>query len=406
MSYEILLLGIALLIAIGILLHHPSKTLGIPSLLIFMGVGLALGNGEFDFVYDNLAVTSMVGAVALNIIVFVGGINTSNESIKLAYKEGGVLSTFGVLFTTLILAALLYPLTEWSLVICLLFAAIVSSTDAAAVFSILESKKLKLKEKTDTVLEFESATNDPVALVMVVILTGIALAPEKAISGWEIAQTLLIQLGAGIIIAYLVGRLAVYLLNTIHLEEYGLIPVFVLASFIIAAYGSDLAGGNILIASYVVGVVIGNGIKRGREVNKHFFNSLSWLAQSLMFIILGLQIFPQTLFSVFFLSLIPAALLMFVARPLAVQLCYLPFRKASWRKRLFISSIGLKGATPIVFSLIPAAAGVEGAIELVHMVFFIVLFSILLQGGAIEPLANKLKLNNKANPAKGQLKEK
>ena len=175
------------------------------------------------------------------------------------------------------------------------------------------------------------------------------------------------------------GRLAVYLLNTIHLEEYGLIPVFVLASFIIAAYGSDLAGGNILIASYVVGVVIGNGIKRGREVNKHFFNSLSWLAQSLMFIILGLQIFPQTLFSVFFLSLIPAALLMFVARPLAVQLCYLPFRKASWRKRLFISSIGLKGATPIVFSLIPAAAGVEGAIELVHMVFFIVLFSILLQ---------------------------
>ncbi|BAJ03611.1 potassium/proton antiporter [Shewanella violacea] len=401
MSYEILLLGIALLIAIGILLHHPSKTLGIPSLLIFMGVGLALGNGEFDFVYDNLAVTSMVGAVALNIIVFVGGINTSNESIKLAYREGGVLSTFGVLFTTLILAALLYPLTEWSLVICLLLAAIVSSTDAAAVFSILESKKLKLKEKTDTVLEFESATNDPVALIMVVILTGIALAPEKAISGWEIAQTLLIQLGAGIIIAYLVGRLAVYLLNTIHLEEYGLIPVFVLASFIIAAYGSDLAGGNILIASYVVGVVIGNGIKRGREVNKHFFNSLSWLAQSLMFIILGLQIFPQTLFSVFFLSLIPAALLMFVARPLAVQLCYLPFRKASWRKRLFISSIGLKGATPIVFSLIPAAAGVEGAIELVHVVFFIVLFSILLQGGAIEPLANKLKLNNKANPGKG-----
>ncbi|AQS37971.1 potassium/proton antiporter, CPA1 family [Shewanella psychrophila] len=405
MSYEILLLGIAVLIAIGILLHHPSKTLGIPSLLIFMGVGLALGNGEFNFVYDNLAVTSMVGAVALNIIVFVGGINTSNESIKLAYKEGGVLSTLGVLFTTLILAALLYPLTEWSLVICLLFAAIVSSTDAAAVFSILESKKLKLKEKTDTVLEFESATNDPVALVMVVILTGIALAPDKAISGWEIAQTLLIQLGAGVIIAYLVGKLAVYLLNTIHLEEYGLIPVFVLASFIIAAYGSDLAGGNILIASYVVGVVIGNGIKRGKEVNKHFFNSLSWLAQSLMFIILGLQIFPQTLFSVFFLSLIPAALLMFVARPLAVQLCYLPFREASWRKRLFISSIGLKGATPIVFSLIPAAAGVEGAIDLVHMVFFIVMFSILLQGGAIEPLANKLKLNNKANYAKGQSKE-
>ncbi len=304
-----------------------------------------------------------------------------------------MLATFGVFFTTVILGGLLYPLTDWSLLICLLFAAIVSSTDAAAVFSILESKKLKLKEKTDTVLEFESATNDPVALVMVMILTGIALTPDKAISVWEIGQMLALQILLGISIAFIVGKLAVAALNRIQLQEYGLIPVFVLASFIIAAYGSDLAGGNILIASYVCGVVIGNGIKRGGEVTKHFFNSLSWLAQSLMFIILGLQIFPQTLFSVFMLSLIPAALLMFIARPLAVQLCYLPFTKASWKKRLFISSIGLKGATPIVFSLIPAAAGVEGAIELVHVVFFIVLFSIVLQGAAIEPLAKKLKLN-------------
>ena len=393
MSYEVILLGVAALIAVGILLHHPSKTLGIPSLLIFMGVGLSLGNGEFSFVYDNLVLTSTVGAAALNMIVFVGGINTSTDSIKLAYQEGGVLATFGVFFTTVILAGLLYPLTDWSLVICLLFAAIVSSTDAAAVFSILESKKLKLKEKTDTVLEFESATNDPVALVMVMILTGIALTPDKAISALEIGKMLALQILLGISIAFIVGKLAVAALNRIQLQEYGLIPVFVLASFIIAAYGSDLAGGNILIASYVCGVVIGNGIKRGGEVTKHFFNSLSWLAQSLMFIILGLQIFPQTLFSVFMLSLIPAALLMFIARPLAVQLCYLPFTKASWKKRLFISSIGLKGATPIVFSLIPAAAGVEGAIELVHMVFFIVLFSIVLQGAAIEPLAKKLKLN-------------
>ncbi|WP_394229913.1 potassium/proton antiporter [Shewanella colwelliana] len=393
MSYEIILLGVAVLIAVGILLHHPSKTLGLPSLLIFMGVGLSLGNGEFDFVYDNLTITSTVGVIALNMIVFVGGINTSTESIKLAYKEGGILATFGVFFTTVILGLLLYPLTDWSLIICLLFAAVVSSTDAAAVFSILESKKLKLKEKTDTVLEFESATNDPVALVMVMILTGIALAPEQAISAWDIGQTLVLQIVLGIAVAFVVAKIAVWALNSIHLEEYGLIPVFVLACAIIAAYGSELAGGNILIASYVAGVVIGNGMKRGGEVTKHFFNSMSWLAQSLMFIILGLQIFPQTLFSVFMLSIIPAALLMLVARPLAVQLCYLPFTQASWRKRLFISSIGLKGATPIVFSLIPAAAGVDGAIELVHVVFFIVLFSVILQGAAIEPLAKKLKLN-------------
>lgn len=395
MSFEIMLLGVALLIAVGILLHHPSKTLGIPSLLIFMGVGLSLGNGEFDFVYDNLQITSAVGAVALNIIVFVGGINTSNASIKLAYKEGGTLATFGVFFTTVILAFCLYQLMGWGLVLCLLFAAVVSSTDAAAVFSILESKKLKLKEKTDTVLEFESATNDPVALVMVVILTAIALNPDAPVSALDMGLTLVTQIVFGIGIAYVVAKIGVWLLNHIKLKEYGLIPVFVLATFILAAYGSDLAGGNILIASYVAGVVMGNGIVRGKEMNKHFFNSVSWLAQSLMFIILGLQIFPQTLFSVFMMSLAPAALLMFVARPLAVQMCYLPFREASWKKRLFISSIGLKGATPIVFALIPAAAGVEGAIEMVHVVFFIVLFSVLLQGAAIEPLAKKLKLNIK-----------
>ncbi|WP_394201275.1 potassium/proton antiporter [Shewanella waksmanii] len=393
MSYELILLGVAVLVAIGILLHHPSKTLGIPSLLIFMGVGLSLGNGEFNFVYDNLALTSTVGAIALNIIVFVGGINTSTASIKLAYKEGGVLATFGVLFTTLSLAVLLHFILGWELITCLLFAAIVSSTDAAAVFSILESKKLKLKEQTDTVLEFESATNDPVALVMVTILTAIALAPQQAISYTEISITLVQQIVVGIVFAYLLGKLAVYLLNHVKLEEYGLIPVFILACFIIAAYGSELLGGNILIASYVVGVVIGNGISRGREVSKHFFNSLSWLAQSLMFIILGLQIFPQTLFSVFMVSLVPAFLLMFVARPLAVQLCYLPFIRASWKKRLLISVVGLKGATPIVFALIPATAGVPGAIDIVHMVFFIVLFSILLQGAALEPLARKLGLN-------------
>ncbi|WED29438.1 potassium/proton antiporter [Vibrio sp. DW001] len=394
MSYQLILICIAALICIGILLHHPSRTFGIPSLLIFMGVGLLLGNGEFDFVYDNLQITSLVGSIALNIIVFVGGLNTSTASVRIAYREGGVLSTLGVLLTTLFFAILLSFVLELSFIHCLLFAAIVSSTDAAAVFSILESKKLKLKEQTDTVLEFESATNDPVALILVVLLTELALAPNNPVSMTVIGTELLVQISSALIIAYLVGRLSVWLLNHIKLEEYGLIPVFILSSFVLATYGSEFAGGNILLASYVVGVVIGNGIKRGREINKHFFNSLSWLAQALMFIVLGLQIFPHQLFDVLWLSLLPAILLILVARPLAVQVCYLPFFKASWKKRLFISAIGLKGATPIVFALIPAAAGVSDALTIVNMVFFIVLISVFVQGGAIEPLAKKLQLNN------------
>jgi cell volume regulation protein A len=393
MPYQWILLGLASLIAIGILLHHPSRTLGIPSLLIFMGVGLSIGNGEFNFVYDNLAVTSLVGSFALNIIVFVGGINTPLQSIKVAYKEGGVLSSLGVVFTSFIFAAIFYLIFDYDFVYCLLFAAVVSSTDAAAVFSILESKKLKLKESTDTVLEFESATNDPVALIMVVILTALSLSPDSGVSAMEISQTLTIQVIGGLAIGFIVGKVCVLALSKISLQEYGLIPVFVLACFILATYGSELAGGNVLIACYVGGVVIGNGLKRGKEVNKHFFNSLSWLAQAVMFIILGLQIFPQQLLDVLWVALVPSAILMLVARPLAVQLCYLPFRQATWKKRLFISSIGLKGATPIVFALIPAAAGVEGALEMMHMVFFVVLYSVFIQGAAIEPLAKKLKLN-------------
>lgn len=393
MPYQWILLGLASLIAIGILLHHPSRTLGIPSLLIFMGVGLSIGNGEFNFVYDNLAVTSLVGSFALNIIVFVGGINTPLQSIKVAYKEGGVLSSLGVVFTSFIFAAIFYLIFDYDFVYCLLFAAVVSSTDAAAVFSILESKKLKLKESTDTVLEFESATNDPVALIMVVILTALSLSPDSGVSAMEISQTLAIQVIGGLAIGFIVGKVCVLALSKISLQEYGLIPVFVLACFILATYGSELAGGNVLIACYVSGVVIGNGLKRGKEVNKHFFNSLSWLAQAVMFIILGLQIFPQQLLDVLWVAIVPSAILMLVARPLAVQLCYLPFRQATWKKRLFISSIGLKGATPIVFALIPAAAGVEGALEMMHMVFFVVLYSVFIQGAAIEPLAKKLQLN-------------
>ena len=394
MTTEMVMIGMSILILVGILLHHPSRTLGIPSLLIFMGVGLMLGNGEFNFVYDDLDKTAWIGGLALNMIVFVGGINTSTDKIKVAYKEGGVLASFGVLFTTLFFAIILYWLLEFDFITCLLFAAIVSSTDAAAVFSILESKKLKLKEQTDTVLEFESATNDPVAMLLVIFLTDMALSTGKSVVASEIAIELVTQIGVAMVVGWLVAKIAVLLLNRIHLSEFGLIPVFVLASFVVATYGAELLGGNILLASYIAGVVIGNGIKRGQAVNLHFFNSLSWLAQALMFIVLGLQIFPQSLASVFVSSLLPAILLILVARPLAVQLCYLPFVKASWKKRMFISAIGLKGATPIVFALIPAAAGVPGALDIVHMVFFIVLFSVFIQGGAIAPLANKLGLNN------------
>ena len=402
MPPDIIILGISILIAIGILLHHPSKTLGLPSLLIFMGVGLVFGNGEFGFVYDDLQLTSVIGTLALNTIVFVGGLNTPMKHIKFSWKEGGMLSTAGVIFTTIIFGFILNALLDFNLITCMLFAAVVSSTDAAAVFSILESKKLKLKHGTGTILEFESATNDPVALLMVVMLTDFIInSANGAPTALSVLSSLGQQIGVGAVVGLIMGKLAVWALNNIKLPEFGLIPVFILASFAITVSSTEILGGNELIAVYIAGVIIGNYLKKGAEVSKHFFNGISWLAQSLMFIILGLQIFPQQLMPVFIASLLPAILLIVVARPLAVQLCYLPFKQANWRKRLFVSMIGLKGATPIVFALIPAAAGVEGSREMIHMVFFIVLISVIVQGAAIEPLANKLGL--KLQPKKPDL---
>ena len=256
MSFEMIMIGIASLVAIGILLHHPSKTVGIPSLLIFMSVGFVFGNGEFDFVYDNLQLTSFIGGMALNVIVFVGGLNTSNESIKLAWKEGGMLSSFGILLTALLFAVILYYLLNFDFLTCLLFAAVVSSTDAAAVFSILESKKLKLKENTDTVLQFESATNDPVALLMVVLLTGILInGGDVTPSVSSIALILGQQVLFGCLLGFILGKLCVIALNLIKLKEYGLIPVFILACFTICVYSAELIGGNVLIAVYIAGVI-------------------------------------------------------------------------------------------------------------------------------------------------------
>lgn len=396
MSFEIMSLGIACLVVMGIMLHHPSKVMGIPSLLIFMSVGLVFGNGEFNFIYDNLELTSWVGVFALNVIVFVGGLNTSNSSIKLAWKEGGVLSSLGVLLTTFIFAVILNYLLVFDFLTCLLFAAVVSSTDAAAVFSILTSKKLKLKENTDTVLEFESSTNDPVALLLVVLLTDLIVGGSGAsTTASDIGLLLLQQVLFGGLIGFIVGKFCVFSLNHIKLEEYGLIPVFILACFVITVNSAALVEGNVLIAVYIAGVIIGNQLKRGADVNKHFYNGLAWLAQSLLFIIIGLQIFPKDLLNFFVISVIPALLLIFVARPLAVQICYLIFSKASWQKRTFISFIGLKGATPIVFVMIPATAGIDGSEQMLSMVFFVVLFSVVLQGGAIGPLAKKLKLIKK-----------
>ena len=393
-SIELGIVLIALLVAIGILIYNPSKFLGIPSFIIFMGIGLFLGNGNLgDPVYDDPKLTELLSSLALNIIIFVGGFNTSIKNIKLAYKEGLVLSTLGVFLTAIILGYLTYLVTDLPLLTAILFGSIVSSTDAAVVFGILGAKKLKLKYKTDTILEFESATNDPMALILVTIFSALVISNGGNESNFmDYGFMFLKLLVIGGIIGLLFGWITKKLLEKIKFHESGLVPIFILALFFVSTYTSDLLGGNLLVSSYIFGVITGNGNYKHKEISKHFNNSLSWLGQSLMFLFLGLQVFPNKLGEVFWVSILPSLFLIILARPIAVILCYLPFRSVPWAKRLFISAIGLKGATPIVFAFIPLLMGVPEADTLFNMVFFVVFYSVLIQGALLGPLAKRFNL--------------
>ena len=197
---------------------------------------------------------------------------------------------------------------------------------------------------------------------------------------------------AGIIIGLASG----WLLKKITFHEIGLAPIFVMACVLIATLGGELFGGNRLIASYIIGITLGNREFQGKENSLQFFNSISWFSQAIMFLLLGLQIFPQELIKYLYISLLPAIFLIIVARPVSVFLCML-FNKTSLNKRLFISWVGLKGATPIVFAFVPVLQGVDKAQEIFNMVFFVVVFSVLIQGTTIGQCARLLKLENKSN---------
>ncbi len=393
MSSSLIVILISVFIVIGILLFNYSKNLGIPGFIIFMGIGLILGDGYWgEPVYDNPELTKLLSGLALNLIIFVGGFNTSFRKIALVWKEGILLSTVGVFATAVILGIFTYWVTGLPLEISVLFGAIVSSTDAAAVFGILESKKLKLKHNSSTILEFESATNDPMALILVTIFVTAALPGAEKTGLFQNILTFLQLLVTGGLAGLVMGWITQQILKKVTFHELGLVPVFILAMFLITSFGAELLGGNLLVAAYVFGVMAGNTVHRGKIETVHFNNSLSWLAQALMFLFLGLQIFLAKLGDVFLMSILPALFLIIVARPVAVMLCYLPFKKESWPKRFFISLIGLKGATPVVFAFVPLLAGVPQADVIFDMVFFVVLFSVVIQGTLLEPAAKWLKL--------------
>lgn len=377
---------LAALLLIGVLSTKFSSRFGMPSLVLFIAAGMILSRFIY---YDNVALTQLAGIFALVIILFEGGMQTSFKDIKPVIGPSLVLSTLGVLVTTGVvgLAATYILGVSWEE--GLLFGAIVGSTDAAAVFSVLGGKNID-KRLTST-LEAESGSNDPMAVFLTVSLIEWIESPETGI--WSLMLSFVWEMAVGLLVGLLVGRIAVYLINKINLDSTGLYPVMTVG-FAVLTYGSAaLLHSSGLLAVYVMGLVLGNSEIVYHRTIMNFNHGFAWMMQIFMFILLGLLVFPQELTHIAFQGLLLSVILMIAARPVAVFLSLLFFKFTGAEKTL-IAWAGLRGAVPIVLATYPLLSNLENGRLFFNIVFFVVLTSAVIQGTTISPLAARLKLTS------------
>ncbi len=399
----LVLIGGILLFA-GVVASKLSDWVGIPTLLVFLVVGMLAGeDGIGQISFDSPLVAQATGTVALLIILFAGGLDTQWSSVRTVLVPGLALSTVGVLITTLSLGAFAwfmlgtystFDLGEaglgWSE--ALLLAAIVSSTDAAAVFSVFRTSVTKPIPRIRHLLEFESGSNDPIAVLMTMAVLGVMTSENASVV--SVGAGLLTELVAGAVAGFVIGWAGSWIVNRLYLSASGLRPILVLSIGLMTFGFADVIGGNGFLAVYVCGVTIGNRISSDHDGVLRFHDALSWLAQLGMFIVLGLLVVPSRLPSVAWVAIALALFLMLVARPLSVMACLLPFRTPR-REVAYVSWVGLRGSVPIVLATFPMSYGIPGAEDVFDVVFFIVLTSVLVQGLTLVPCARWLGVNEK-----------
>ncbi|MFB4165633.1 potassium/proton antiporter [Alteribacillus sp. JSM 102045] len=383
------LLG-ALLLIIGVLVAKFSHKLGFPALVLFILVGMVIGSDGLGLVYfDNAETAQLIGILALVIILFEGGLQTKFTTVRSVALPSLSLATLGVVITSSIVAVAAMFAFDITWYEAFLFGAIVGSTDAAAVFAAL--KERNIKAKMGATLEAESGTNDPMAVFLT--LAFIELIVIEGTNIWMLIPNFFWQMGIGLALGLLLGKIASFSINRINLESSGLYPIFSVAFALLTYSITAFAGGSGFLAVYVAALVIGNSELTYRYSIFQFNEGFAWMAQILMFIILGLLVFPQQLFSteVILNGLLLSVVLMFVARPIAIFLSTLGM-KYSLKEKLFLSWAGLRGAVPIVLATFPIVAGIENSALFFNVVFFIVLTSALIQGSSISYAAKKLNL--------------
>ncbi len=387
---NILLIG-SILVFISVLAGKTSLRIGVPTLIFFLAVGMLAGSeGIGGIPFSDPGLTQFIGIVALNFILFSGGFETDWSSVKPIMWQGIALSVIGVLLTTVTLGLFVWWVTDFSIYEGLLLGAIVSSTDAAAVFSILRSKSLALKGHIRPTLEFESGSNDPMAYILTIVFVGLVQNGDKSL--WSVLPMFFSQLLLGGVLGYLFGLAGRYVINHIKLDYEGLYPVLSITLMMLTYSVTTAIGGNGFLAVYVSAIYLGNQDLLHKRTIMKMFDGLAWLMQIILFVVLGLLVFPSQVVPVIGIGLLISAFLIFVARPLSVFLTLSPFRLMT-RTKLFISWVGLRGAVPIVFATFPLMAGLEKADMIFNIVFFISLTSVLIQGTTIPLVARWLRVS-------------
>lgn len=401
LSTELILLIGSFLFFVSMLVGKAGHRFGVPVLLLFLLVGMAFGDDGFGLKFENIQTAQTIGTVSLTIILFSGGLDTKFSEIRPVMRKGVILATIGVLLTALFTGIFTWWLSEkiyaglgMGFLSAMLLASTVSSTDSASVFGILRSKGLVLKNNLRPMLELESGSNDPMAYMLTVTFISIINSGTNP-NYWMVGLTIIIQLVVGTLLGYVLGKIAVFIINRIRMDNISLYPVLLLIFGIFIFSATYYLKGNGYLAVYIAGLVIGNSRFAHKRTSMNFMDGFAWMSQILLFLTLGLLVNPSELVPVLVPGIIIALFMIFFARPLTVFLCLLPFRKISFRSKAYISWVGLRGAVPIIFAILPLAADVPGARTIFNIVFIITIVSLLYQGTTLPIVAKWLGLAEK-----------
>lgn len=404
---NILLLSSFLLIA-GVMIGKSSYKTGLPLLLVFLLVGMFFGIDGLGVHFNDMHTAQFIGMIALCVILFSGGLSTNFKSIRPVIGPGLTLATAGVVITALLTGLFIFWLSgvKWTnihfpLISSLLLAATMSSTDSASVFGILGGQNIRLRQNLRPMLELESGSNDPMAYMLTILLIG-CVSLDGSLSAGSIAVQLILQFGVGSCLGAVLGwagvRLAVFYtrIGKGRKEDSGqttaMISILLVGLVFLTFTLTSLCQGNGYLAVYICGMVIGNSKIPFKSSVTKFMDGITWLAQIVVFIMLGLLVNPHEMLVVAPVSILIGAFMIIIGRPAGVFLCLSPFRKITKKARLFVSWVGLRGAVPIIFATYPVIADVPGASQIFNIVFFVTILSLVVQGTTIISVARKLDL--------------